>query len=85
MFQPSDTPLMFNTATNGSSIFIFKLYMDGRNVFSAQPIGNTNTLLTISEQRVRKKVVICRSQICQEYSPECFPLLIEQICCKTET
>lgn len=43
---------MLNTATNGSSIFIFKLYMDGRNVFSAQPIGNTNNLLTTSEQRV---------------------------------
>lgn len=78
---------MLNTATNGSSIFIFKLYMDGRNVFSAQPIGNTNNLLTISEQSMKNllKVVICRSQICQEYSPECFPLLIEQICCKTET
>lgn len=26
-----------------------------------------------------------RLKKCEEYSPECFPLLIEQICCKLET
>ena len=40
-----------------------------------------------SKEKLKRLIqnAIHRSITCQNYSPECFPLLIEQICCKTQT